>query len=215
MLDTLARPPYPGFSLFQQGSRYAMTLLRSALGAAAAALLIGGCSSIADEFDSRQNVGPCPTAASIYDSSRIIVLDGAGELYPNIEYTGEITRVELFCRYAGSDPLVAQVEIDFAFGEGPAADIDERDFGYFVAVTRRNGTVLAREDFMVEADFSDGPIDAASESISEIVIPRNDESVSGANFEVLVGFILTDDQLKFNRDGKRFRLDAGVQAAGN
>jgi len=55
----------------------------------------------------------------------------------------------------------------------------------------------------------------ASEDFERIRIPRADESISGANFEVLVGFIMTEEQLRFNRDGKRFRLDAGSRVAGN
>ena len=38
---------------------------------------------------------------------------------------------------------------------------------------------------------------------------------SGENFEILVGFELTPEQLQFNRDGRRFRIDAGeAQAPG-
>ena len=48
-------------------------------------------------------------------------VDGAGELYSDIEFTGEITDVRLFCRYTGDTPLEAEVEIDFAFGKGPSA----------------------------------------------------------------------------------------------
>jgi hypothetical protein len=43
-----------------------------------------------------------------------------------------------------------------------------------------------------------------------IEIPRATKDIAGANFEVLVGFELTPDQLDFNRNGKRFRVDAGV-----
>ena len=41
-----------------------------------------------------------------------------------------------------------------------------------------------------------------------LVIPRADDSISGVNFEVIVGFELTPQQLEFNRSGNRFRLDA-------
>ena len=36
---------------------------------------------------------------------------------------------------------------------------------------------------------------------------------SGENFEILVGFELTPEQLQFNRDGRRFRIDAGATQA--
>ena len=51
------------------------------------------------------------------------------------------------------------------------------------------------------------------ERIDQIVIPRANEEISGENFEILVGFELTPEQLQFNRDGRRFRIDAGENQA--
>lgn len=189
-----------------------MPSLPNAFAALLAAALLAGCSSgVGEVFDTRQNVGPCPPAGSIYDSARIVEFDEAGdETFGNIAYTGEITDVRLFCRYAGADPLDAEMEIAFAFGQGPRGEADSHVYEYFVAVTRRSGAVLAKERFAVEADFSDGPVDATREVIRRITIPRADETISGVNFEVLVGFELSEDQLAFNRAGKRFRLDAQI-----
>jgi hypothetical protein len=44
--------------------------------------------------------------------------------------------------------------------------------------------------------------------LNNIVIPRADESTSGSNFEILVGFEVTPEQLEFNRLGKRFTIDS-------
>ena len=163
-----------------------------------AAVILTGCGAgkIADSFDTRQNAGPCPPVGALYDSSRYVEFDGGGELYSNIEFTGEIIDVRLFCRYVEDNPLEAEVEIDFAFGKGPAADSSAHTYPYYVAVTRRNGKVLAKKYFNTEV-------------IGTIEIPRVDESISGTNFEVVVGFELTQEQLEFNRAGKRFRMDAG------
>ena len=166
-------------------------------------------SSIGDALDSRQNAGPCPTVGALYDTGRIVKFEGDSESYSDITYTGEIVGVRLFCRYVDDTPLAAEVEIGFAFGQGPQGDETRHEYDYFVAVTRLNRHVLAKETFTVEANFRDGPVDSAAEVISRIEIPRLDESISGANFEILVGFELTDKQLQFNQDGKRFRLDAG------
>ena len=166
-------------------------------------------SGIGDAFDTRQNAGTCPPAGAMYQASRIVQFDGQAELFPNVEYTGEVVDVRLYCRYAGDDPVRAEVEIDFAFGKGPAGTANSNDYGYWVAVTRRSGKVLNKEYFTVRADFSDGPVTGATEVLQRIIIPRNDESVSAANFEVLIGFDLTEDQLTYNREGRRFRLGAG------
>jgi len=176
----------------------------------AALFCLAACSTIGGSaLDDRPNAGPCPTVGALYDAGRIIEFSDDEEAYSNITYTGEIVGVRLFCRYADGDPLVAEVEIGFAFGQGPKGTERLHDYNYFVAVTRRNRSVLSKEVFTVEADFRKGPVASGAELISRIEIPRRDETISGGNFEVLVGFELTDKQLKFNKDGKRFRLDAG------
>jgi len=166
-------------------------------------------SNIGDAFDTRQNVGACPPAGAVYNASRIVVFNDGAQRFPNVEYTGEVADVRLYCRYAGTDPVNAEMEIDFAFGKGPAGASNTRDYGYWIAITRRSGKVLEKEYFTVTADFSDGPVVAESEVIQRIIIPRADESVSAANFEVLIGFDLTEEQLTYNKEGRRFRLSAG------
>ena len=174
-------------------------------------MLLAACSTVTGGgiLDDTPNAGPCPTVGALYDAGRVVKFEGASEQYPDITYTGEIIGVRLLCRYVDDQPLLAEVEIGFAFGQGPKGLEKRHEYEYFVAVTRRNRTVLARETFTVSADFRRGPIDSAAEVISSIRIPRLDRSISGGNFEILVGFDLTDAQLKFNQDGKRFRLDAG------
>lgn len=175
-----------------------------------AALLLAGCNTrLGQSLESTPNSGPCPAGGSIYDAARLVTFaPGGNEDFTNVAFTGEIIDVRLYCRYTGSTPLQAEVEIDFAFGKGPAATGGSHDYPYFVAVTRRNGKVLAKESFTVRGDFQRGPVTGATETITKIEIPRMDESISGVNFEILVGFDLTDEQLAYNRAGKRFRLDA-------
>ena len=180
----------------------------------AAALMLGACSStqVADVFDTRQNAGPCPSAGSVYGADRVVQFgDDSTGRYSDIAYTGEIVGVELYCRYADGDPIIAEIELDFAFGKGPKATANVHDYTYFVAVTRRDRRVLQKERFVVRSEFKDGIINGTRQVIDTIRIPRVDETISGANFEILVGFELTDEQLEFNRAGKRFRLDAGSQ----
>jgi len=79
-----------------------------------------------------------------------------------------------------------------------------------VAVTRRGVAPIAKEYFDVEVEFNGSEqIVTRTERIEHIVIPRANAEVSGENFEILVGFELTPEELQFNRDGRRFRVDAG------
>ena len=52
-----------------------------------------------------------------------------------------------------------------------------------------------------------------TEDVFGITIPRANLKVSGANFEVLVGFDVTPEMADFNRQGERFRVNAGETTA--
>jgi hypothetical protein len=160
------------------------------------------------------NAGPCPTASVLYDAHRIVEFAGAEETYRNLSFTAEIRGVRGLCRYVGTDPITMDIEIDMAFGRGPAATTDTRDYRYWVVVTRRDIAPIAREVFSLPVTFPAG-VDRLSgtERVGTITIPRASEQIAGGNFEVLVGFEVTPSQLEWNRQGKRFRIDAANAVA--
>jgi hypothetical protein len=159
---------------------------------------------------STANVGACPAVRVLYDAQRFVELDGP-ERFENVGFTGEIARVSSSCRYVGNDPITINLQMDMAFGKGPKAAGSTKDVVYFVTVTRKDITPISRERFTQRVVIPAGTdrINVQS-SVTQIVIPRANKDVSGVNFEVFVGFELTDAQLEFNRDGKRFRIDSGV-----
>lgn len=162
--------------------------------------LLAGCGTVenirtADE----QNVGLCPNVFALEDASRLV--DFAGEpTLENVAWSAEITDVRSTCRYVRDRPIKASVEIDMSVGKGPAAESDVRDIQFFVAVTRTNRAVIAKQVFTkqvrVRGDIAS--IDL-TEEINNVLIPRKDESISGTNFEIAIGFALTRDQILFNR----------------
>jgi hypothetical protein len=129
--------------------------------------------------------------------------------YANIEFTGEMQGVRGLCRYVEADPISMNMEIEMAFGRGPAATSDRQTYRYWVAVTRRGRAPIEKVYFDVDVRFPRGEqVVTHRERIEEIIIPRATADTSGENFEILVGFELTPEQLQFNRDGRRFRIDA-------
>jgi hypothetical protein len=162
--------------------------------------------------DPRRNVGPCPLMGVLYDNSRLVKFAAPdNQRYANIEYTGELQGVRGLCRYVGDDPITMGIEIDMAFGRGPAATSDRQTYRYWVAVTRRGRAPIEKAYFDVDVRWPrDQAVVTRTERIEQIVIPRANGEVSGENFEILVGFELTPEQLQFNRDGRRFRIDAGA-----
>jgi hypothetical protein len=175
-------------------------------GVAAIVAGLGAC-SVGKQLDSRPNVGPCPVSGALYDVARLVEV-GEPERHENVGFTGEIEGVRGYCRYVGKDPITMQIEIDFAFGRGPKAEGDSKTYTYFVAATRRDRNVLAKEDYTVDVKFPKGvSVVRKTEKIDGIVIPRATATVSGTNFEIITGFELTPEQLAYNRSGKRFTME--------
>lgn len=165
--------------------------------------------------DDRPNVGPCPLMGVLYDSARVVDFAAPNEQrYANIEYTGEMQGVRGLCRYVDADPITMSLDIDMAFGRGPAATSDRQTYRYWVAVTRRGVAPIEKVYFDIDVRFPrDEIVVTRRETIERIVIPRATADLSGENFEILVGFELTPEQLQFNRDGRRFRIDAAQRTS--
>ena len=177
-----------------------------------AMLLAGGCQNVASALDDTPNTGPCPVAGVLYDANRIVEVNGA-ERHENVGFTGAVEAVRGFCRYTGTNPITMEIEIDYAFGKGPKAEGSSHTYPFFVTVTRRDRYVLAKERFDIPVTFPEGKdIVRLTETVPGIVIPRANETVSGTNFEVLVGFDLTPAQLAYNRSGTRFTINVAPPA---
>ena len=162
-----------------------------------------------------RNAGPCPYVKVLYDAARYVEFKDNAEASANVGYTGEIQKVGSACAYKLADPIKIEMRILFEFGRGPQASGSRKVYHYWIAVTDRNRAVLAKQDFDLPVTFpprSDRV--TLTETVPSVLIPRHDSKVSGANFEVLVGFDVTPAMAAFNRDGKRFRPNAGVVAAG-
>lgn len=160
----------------------------------------------------QRNAGPCPYVKVLYDAARYTEFNG-GEGSGNVAYSGEIDGISAECTYKGADPIRVRMQIGFALGKGPQATASRKEYRYWVAVTQRNREVLAKEYFTLPVNFGGSDRAAVAEKVEGIVIPRATETISGDNFEVLVGFDVTPAMAEFNRQGKRFRINAGAPAA--
>ncbi|WP_300545754.1 hypothetical protein [Maricaulis sp.] len=185
--------------------------VRSFAALALAAGLVSGCSTVQEALASPEpNAGPCPSALSLYDAHRVVDIHGDEVNYESVGFTGEILAVRSLCSYYGERPIIANLELDMGFGRGPAARGEARTYEYFVAVTRRDMAVIHKETFPITVRFDPGQDRVyLTETIDAISIPRAEANTSGTNFEIIVGFELTPEQLAFNRSGQRFRVAAG------
>ncbi|HYE43823.1 MAG TPA: Tat pathway signal sequence domain protein [Caulobacteraceae bacterium] len=153
--------------------------------------------------------GPCPYVKILYDAARYVEFTGDRATATQVAYTGEIQGVESRCAYESDEPIVVDMGILFALGKGPQAPASGKTYRYWVAVTERNKAVLAKQYFDLPADFASGDRTEVEQIIEGLTIPRAGATVSGSNFEILVGFEVTPEMAQFNRDGRRFRVNAG------
>ena len=193
-----------------------MSMKTTLIGAAALSFLaLAGCRSAQDILAigeaAEANPGPCPRAFALYDASRIVQFRGDGsESFANVGLTGEIDNVRSLCRYFADRPINADLEIDFELGRGPAAANEEGVYQYFIAVTRKNIDVIEKVNVPLNVRFPAGEDRVrVTEKVDRILIPRANDTTSGENFEIIVGFVVTPEQRDFNADGKRFRVSAG------
>ena len=164
-------------------------------------------------LDGERNAGPCPFVKVLYDAGRYVELDGARETAAAVKWSGEIQGLQADCRYREANPISVDLDLVFNLGRGPQAGAQSKQYRYWVAVTERNRAVIAKEYFTFNAEFKPGQDRlVATERLAGITIPRKDQNTSGANFEILVGFDVTPEMAQFNRDGKRFRVNAGQTA---
>ncbi len=170
-------------------------------------LVLAGCSTVGGTFGKKQNIGPCPAALVLWDAARKVEIDG-DEKYENVGYTAEILGVRSLCEYYDDNPLDAELDIDMAFGRGPNAEGDTKEYRYFVAITRKGMAVIDKQFFSTTVKFEPGQqIIQQTERFDKIIIPRVEKNTSGTNFEIIVGLELTPDELEFARSGKRFRIN--------
>lgn len=154
-----------------------------------------------------RNPAPCPNVLVLSDAARAVDFNGDDQNLEEVAYTAEVTNVSLACRYFADEPIDASIEIDFAFGRGPKGEQEQKEFTYFVAVTRRNLEVIEKAEYTIPVKFGGREnVKTVKQKIDEIVIPRASEKTAGTNFEVIVGLSLTPEQARFNRSGASLKF---------
>lgn len=161
-----------------------------------------------------RNAGPCPFVKTLYDAGRYVEFKDDREASANVQFSGEIQGISAGCQYKDDEPIRVSMEALFELGKGPQAGANAKTYRYWVAVTERNRGVIAKQAFDLPVTFPTGKDRVyVTESINQIVIPRGAATTSGSNFEVLIGFEVTPEMAAFNREGRRFRLNAGATVA--
>ena len=144
--------------------------------------------------------GPCPRVSVLTDAASVTQFrDGAGQDLIDIVFEAEIDEISPSCTYnRGGTEITATTALRIIVTRGPASSESEGTFLFFVAVVDDAQRVLARERFASTLVLGRSERRAGVVEEIEEVIPLP-AGQSGINYEILIGFELTDAQLAYNR----------------
>lgn len=132
------------------------------------------------------------------DAARVTVYrPGDGRDLIDVMHDGTFGDITLEC-HERKGRMIVTLTLDLVAVRGPASPGPTAVLPYFVAIADRAQSVLAKEVFDSEVTFAPGRRRAGSREEVEEIIPLGEGRV-GADYEILVGFQLTKDQLKQNR----------------
>ncbi len=144
---------------------------------------------------------PCPDPVPLRDAAQLVDFRGDGRDLTDTRYEARIDNTALACQVAEDDgkrTVEAEMRILFAADKGPASESDTVRFRYFVAIADRDRNILRRREFPLALSLPGNRTRIqAVETISPTIPLRPGES--GADYRIYVGFVLTPEQLDYNR----------------
>lgn len=145
----------------------------------------------------------CPQIAVVDDLKNLTQFETPSAPSPGTKISSiAMTGMETSC--ALTDKTVAvNIGLRFDGQLGPqAADwsTESRSFAYpyFVAVTTPAGEILSKEVFAATIRYENGEMAVTQQESMRQVIPLH-EDATAAGYEILIGFQLTEDELKYAR----------------
>lgn len=168
-------------------------------GAAAAALaLLTACGS------SEKREAACPQGIIPADAATITRFrDGPGRDLTDVVAEGEIVNILVQCKYDRRGVIV-DLQVAVAANRGPADRSRAAEFDYFVALLDPEQNVLVKEPFRVRFEFRDNRTRLGTIEEIEPRLPLPDV-MKGPEYQILVGFQLTPDELAWNRGQRKTR----------
>jgi hypothetical protein len=177
--------------------RRATAALRPALAICAAiglAACAGGESALAP---------PCPDIVVVRDiASATQFKPGAGRDLTDVVLEATIAGFDGFCETDLDEGETGEVTVElrlvFSVSRGPANAERKGAFSYFVAVADRNDNPVRKHVFDSEVEFPGNRNRIAPFEELALQIPLK-PGENGADYNVLIGFQLTPEQLEYNR----------------
>lgn len=150
---------------------------------------------------------PCPAAKVMAQPSELTrYREGEGRDPIDVRFEARMMRVLGECSYdMEGGEIEVELDVTMDIVRGPALADGAVSYRYFVAVAEwvsqdaTEPVILSRESFPVETDIPAGRRGLSYKDLLEITIPRPDDR-DVRNYVIYVGFELTRDELRHNRE---------------
>jgi len=144
----------------------------------------------------------CPRVAVLNHAASVTKFAASGAMSPaNAAYSLELSDIKMTCKYGGGslNELEANVTLLVTAKRGPKWQGGIGRAVYFVVVTDRSGTVLAKRTFPIRFELGKRASMTFREGSWMFVDLSQGTRTGGAAFEIWTGFQLTDNELRYNR----------------
>jgi hypothetical protein len=140
----------------------------------------------------------CPRAGFIADADTITFADMARP--DGFLVKANIDGFKGTCAKHGKDEIQLDLTLPFVAKKYPqaAGDLKEKELPYFIAVLGPNEEILQRQAFSTKVSFDNANTGTSTEEhVVRIPVASHGD---GHKYKVVIGFVLTPDQLTHNKD---------------
>ncbi len=176
-----------------------------------ALFFLGGCSAIDGMVEELPLVGKsapvpaCPKIKVLADAGNLTLYrSGPGRDITDILMEAEIVGFSGACEYVGEDGIYEQVKVElegilFEVTRGPASRLRKAKLRYFVKIPDFYPSPRGAQEFDFSISFPENRNSIqVSDGGIEIAIPLK-TGARGADFEIYLGFVLSEEQVERNR----------------
>ncbi len=158
-----------------------------------AVILLSGCSV----FSRGEAEFSCPKTGFVENAATVAFLTPGGE---NIA-AADLQGLSGECNFKNKDAVEVTVTLNFAARRG-AADVSlkGKELPYFVAVLSPEEEILQRQAFVTNIDFDNAGVGSSTEEHTVRISATKPEEAY--KYKVVIGFALTPDQLRYNKEHK-------------
>lgn len=157
-------------------------------------VLLAACGS--NQNPLQVTVERCPAFAVVGGSGSLVRFQDEGRETGDVVLRASIANLKLDCDQ-GSD-VISDISFNILAHRGPAMlEAEELALSYFIAVVRDNSLIVLKEIYDTRLHFEAGVETVNRQEILRQRLPEI-EMARRYNYEILIGFQLSDEELRYN-----------------